>query len=308
MSDVSVSVKNDVQKYGVEILDSSAPAFDDELAKSISDKDLFSMVREATPLAIVLKNKSVHEIIGVSLRWKLEMSDGEIRILPQGQTNPGIFLGLRSRDRSNGSLTSFILPGEAYVFCFNPLLQRELTNAIAHRRAVNTDGGVVNGTGGGIYPIGLSSGEKRSSIAFQSSKALEGVARVSVSVDGIFFDDGTFVGPNENFTFESVAGQVQARTDFLSEVRKGEWIGIPDANILSDFNLAETALKRPNARYAENEPNPETAFQRNYAQQAISLRKQFLMQRSILGDSLLFQRYQLENTEEPSLRKLKDDK
>ena len=38
---------------------------------------------------------------------------------------------------------------------------------------------------------------------------------VTVSIDGAFFDDGTFVGPNTTGFFEEIAAQVKARRDLL---------------------------------------------------------------------------------------------
>jgi hypothetical protein len=300
MQKPQLTVKNDVQKYGVELLDFYSPNFDTELVKSVADKDLVSAVREASPLAVILMNRSDHEIVGVSLRWHLEMSDGEITDFPQGQINPGIFMGLRSHNSTIARITSFILPGESNVFCFNPLLQRELSNIRAENKAGKFNPNTPRGSGGGV--MSLSADQKRSAIAFQSSRSLHNLVRASVSIDGIFFDDGTFVGPNENFTFESVNGELQAKADFSVEVRKGQWVGKSDDSILNGYDEGEVRsakeLLQPRAR------TPQMAYESNYAQQARLLRRQFLMLRAKYGDSYLLNRYQKDESKLTSLRKL----
>jgi hypothetical protein len=44
------------------------------------------------------------------------------------------------------------------------------------------------------------------------------LAAITVSVDGLFFEDGTFVGPNEGRAFEKAMGSQKARTQLATEI------------------------------------------------------------------------------------------
>src|SRR6185295_4351954 len=41
---------------------------------------------------------------------------------------------------------------------------------------------------------------------------------ITVSLDGVFFDDGTFVGPNVSGFFERIQAMVSAKLDLISEI------------------------------------------------------------------------------------------
>ncbi len=52
----------------------------------------------------------------------------------------------------------------------------------------------------------------------RARSALLKLSNVTVSVDGAFFDDGRFVGPNTSHYFERVKAEVDAKSDLLAKI------------------------------------------------------------------------------------------
>jgi hypothetical protein len=53
------------------------------------------------------------------------------------------------------------------------------------------------------------------------STQAEEFAEISVSIDGAFFDDGTFVGPDTSNFFAQIKAVIDARRDLLNEIAIG---------------------------------------------------------------------------------------
>jgi len=65
----NLAVKNNLQKYGIEVIQSTNPNFETELAKYIGEnKNLAQLVNTAAPFAFFIRNNSGKEVVAISLR------------------------------------------------------------------------------------------------------------------------------------------------------------------------------------------------------------------------------------------------
>lgn len=191
---IPFSVSNSLSVDGIEIISSEDVAFETEISKHAeSDRKALGSKEASKSFAVFIRNNSSHDVVGVSLRWELVQKNGEIRIFPQSQTNPGVLEGMRP-DPSMIGKTSVINKGAAKLFCL-----------------ADACDGISNA---GMRPFGSGGGGSLT----KQNHVLDGVSRISLSIDGVFFSDGTFVGENIGYYFEEVQGMVSARRDFLNEL------------------------------------------------------------------------------------------
>jgi hypothetical protein len=118
------------------------------------------------------------------------------------------------------------------------------------------------------------------------------MSTVTVSVDGVFFENGIFVGRDENLFFDFMRGQIQARKDLLKQVVDANKARVTDKEILNTLfpDILETRQSRVKQRasYA----SAEESFQGGYRASLLSLRKEIMRQRSKMSDSLMLSRFQ----------------
>jgi len=87
---------------------------------------------------------------------------------------------------------------------------------------------------------------ERSSLVQRFSDKAANYSEVTVSIDGAFFEDGTFVGPNTTNFFEQTKAVIDARRDLLNEIGNGlsnNTLTVKDA---SNY-VEEIANSNPNA-------------------------------------------------------------
>src|ERR1035437_2284963 len=115
---VNLSIKNDLQPYGIDVIGSDDPKFDSGLINSIEiNDDTKQPVRAAKPLALLIKNASDLEIVGVSLRWSFIRTDGQIDVYPQIRSDVGALVGPKPAPRMIGK-TGVIQPRTMRLFSF----------------------------------------------------------------------------------------------------------------------------------------------------------------------------------------------
>jgi hypothetical protein len=61
------------------------------------------------------------------------------------------------------------------------------------------------------------------------------ISSVTVSVAGMFFNDGAFIGSDEGFFFELTYGSVKARRDFLKNLREIKSFDKSDDEVLAEL-------------------------------------------------------------------------
>lgn len=269
-------VKNDLQKYGIEVIASTDANFDSELRQYIGNKDsLVSIVESAKPFAFFIKNNSSKGVVGVSLRWKFSYSDGRSDEIPQSEANPGVLMGMKPLDPNLIGKTNLINSKDMKFFThFKQMIGHGVD--FANMRVKNPS---IN------YPYRVDPNPLAISVMnSQKEQILRGYADFSVSIDGIIFDDGTFAGPDQNFFFDALRGTVQARKDILTDLIEAKSSGKRDTEIVDDI-LSKTSNMYMNfAELHTGNATREQVFDSSYKTYLKNLRGELVMQRSRFSD------------------------
>src|SRR5215213_1391008 len=280
-------IKTDLQKYGIEVISSTDFNFDSEFLKHVGGRsDLLTLVNSTKPFAFFIKNNSSKEIVGVSLRWEFIDSQGNKTKFPQNEANPGVLMGIKPVDPNMVGKTSLINSKEMKFFTYfnEPVIQQI---ALANLRFKNP---TVN------YPYSIDSGNTQSAISnlnFQKEKIFSYYQELSVSVDGIIFNDGIFVGEDQNFFFDSLRGDIEARKDILTALTQARSIGKTNADILDDI-LSNTAnISVNSAGLHTDNTTREQVYDFAYKNYLKNLRSDLLMRRKRISDDYIVQQLQL---------------
>ncbi|HEY0462171.1 MAG TPA: hypothetical protein VGC97_23760 [Pyrinomonadaceae bacterium] len=297
----NLTVKNDLQKYGVEVIPSTDFNFDAELMKYMGENEaLTQLVNSAKPFAFFIKNNSSKEIVGISLRWKFTDSKGNNTELPQSEANPGVLMGIKPLDPKMVGKTSLINSKDMKFFTyFKDSVGQKVT--FANLRVKNPLIQYQN-------PFGAESSQSDiSNLDSQKEKILSGYADFSVSLDGIFFSDGTFVGDDQNFFFDTLRGDIEARKDILTTLAEAKSSGKANADILDDI-LVKTANVSANlAELRAVNVTREQVYDLSYKNYLKNVSRELTMKRSKMSDDYIVE--QLQSTQVSDfvmLRKVED--
>ena len=285
---IDFETKNNLQKFGVEIISPNDANFDSELTRHIGDFDVvLPLVEAAKPLVGFIKNNSSKEVVGISLRWDFIKSDGEeVFSSSGGVSSPGVLMGKKPRDPWMVGKTGIINSNELRFFSyFFDVVQtiQNINNRVKYQRIkYNPTAEEIQGN--------ISYIEYR-----KSSPIMRDVSKSAVSFDGMLFNDGTFVGNNRDFFFELTNGSIQATRDSLIKLREARASGKSDSEILTQFveEISETMLQipetesRPGIRFVDS----QDAFNQGYKSKLKSFKETVIRRKTKFSDTIIINDY-----------------
>jgi len=165
--------------YAVEIIVPKHPAFSKLMAKNKPDKE--------TPFSVFVDNKNDRAIASCSLKWEILQSNGQIATHFQTKT---------------GTLEVVSEGGVAHLSEGIPA-RGNLLFSLTHSSTPDDQTSTAFRTSGGSYDV---------------VRQLSDCVKVTVSIDGVLFVDGTYVGPDTNNYFELFRGQIDANRVLENEI------------------------------------------------------------------------------------------
>lgn len=183
----------DFPEHGISLIVPSNPSFADMEAK----------LTQSTPTSIgnsysvFLKNAGGRAVVGYRIKWECLDSRGDVSRRDASNIVSWIFLHGEEPDRRMALNRSkeIIRPDSIWLISFgSPArpLERDSDEAAFGTTAFDEGG---------------------------EAETTEGCASVTVIADGIFFDDGTFIGPDTTGFFTEVKSQMDARYEILRGVQ-----------------------------------------------------------------------------------------
>lgn len=275
---IDFAVKNNVEFFGIEFITPNDADFDAGLKKFIGDFDVvLPLVEAAKPLVGFIKNNTPKEVIGISLQWSYFYSDGQLAYAaPDGVSTPGILMGMKVRDSSMVGKTSLINSGELRFFTNDFNVSQTIENA---QKKLSSPLMRYDPNADDIE-------RKVSYVKIQQKQGIMGkISLVTVSVAGMFFNDGAFIGSNEGFFFESNAGGLKARRDFLKKLREIKSSGKSDDEVLDEVtadiseiieSIPEHQPVPPSIRPGSHFADAQEAFNHGYRIHLIHLKEEIL--------------------------------
>ncbi|MBD0371860.1 MAG: hypothetical protein ICV60_13555 [Pyrinomonadaceae bacterium] len=205
MPSVQLNIK-DLSEHGVVIVPPSDPSYD-KLVESLLPGTSRESLSTVKPLSFVVKNMTNKTIVSYSLKWEMVSIDGKTSVRKNNYVAPRALMG----EDSTGS-PQVIKPNTARFFSLVSALEM-------NQDPENQRGGGFVGT---MRPTN-SIRNQNDFVASQIETVKSDVTRykaITVSIDGLVFEDGTFVGPDTTGFFDNLKALQDAKRNILEEVQR----------------------------------------------------------------------------------------
>ncbi|MBA3711803.1 MAG: hypothetical protein H0W76_05040 [Pyrinomonadaceae bacterium] len=190
----------DLSEHGLKIIGPSDPSYDN-VASALFPETQSAALQALRPYSVILKNTSDRIIIACRLKWEFTEASGRVKTEPRGFITFGPFMGLGAANTDPNTNSNIIKSNSTWLF----------TPSIMDVRYMKTDGSVGGNNAARMHAEYLQT---------LAAKLVQ-YTSITVSLDGVFFDDGTFVGPDETNFFAYVEALQKARHDVFREVESG---------------------------------------------------------------------------------------
>ncbi len=269
----NLTIKNDLQDYGVEVIRPDEPEFNVELLRYIGDRnELIPMIESAKPFSLIIRNNSGKDIVGISLNWGFENSEGRIQDIERSSSTPGILMAMKPLDQSMVGKTSLLYNKDSRFFSFIPSIEQSIINT---RKSVENPAVDFRTSPEQIK-------EYENELALRQADVDNKNLIYSVDIDGIVFSDGIFVGKNANSLFEQLNGLIQARKDFVNKLRQNRLEKINDSDSINQITSEFTNRKMTSN--SGDKLSPQEVYQRSYESELSSLCRELKMKKTKISD------------------------
>lgn len=216
-------VTKDIPEHGLVIVGPADLAYDDmvaSLSQSNPDADVIEALR---PYSVFVKNTSNRAVVACTLKWELTDANGATKT----ETTGFIATWRLMNQGASGAGGSIIKPRSEWFFAPS-----------------NTD--VFQNKKSDVpFSPDATYQQIQASFVKELIDRFEQYQRITVSLDGAFFDDGTFVGPDTTQFFTQVEALRNARRDLYSELEQGFKRG---DSLNEVFKQAESLASAPDVR------------------------------------------------------------
>lgn len=203
--------KRDLPEHGIQIITSVDTSFDGIVAKHFNNRSPETL----KPLSVFIQNSTGRLVVAYALTWELRDESGKvISSKISSYSEPGVLMGNEiPKDLKH---TTAIEPGAVRCFSRDSQIEQDAPDTEEAK---------------GLSFLSESEGNKNdgtSAIRARLTAELARTAAVTVSLDGVIFDDGTFVGPNTTRFFEQMQAMLNAKVDLLREIAVASQRGTED--------------------------------------------------------------------------------
>lgn len=235
----------DFPEDGIVIIAPSNPAFRTEVSSLLRNRqvELFSLVEAVEPYCFLVRNNSSQEVVGCSITWEIVDTSGRVVSIPQSYSTPGVLEGLKPIDPAMVGHTSLINRNGALLITLDDELQRFIQGEI--RSADRSDD---------ENPVRNDLERHLNDLRATYEKQLQSVSTITVCIDGLFFKDGTFIGPDRTQSFTNMKALIDARREFGQSLDREIRARKAFAEIFERIEaLSKEPVVRPDANAAPDE-------------------------------------------------------
>ena len=260
--DVAVNVR-DLSEYGVRLIPATDPSFNGLVAANLKNIPPDS-IEANKPFSVFIKNTGKRDVVAYVLKWELVEEDGSIRTHISSEGNPHLLMGAEpAKNPALIELSPVVKPAKVKFCSWIPPVEEQGAGSM-------TGGTPAGGGDPGVLRRTVQGGNSKEIRDYLQTKLRQGRS-ITISVDGAFFDDGTFVGPNSTGFYEQIQAQIKAKHDLLEEANNALTGGKQPDEI---FKLLEPYKSLPQTTYSHESPTDEVYnfWKRTYAEEAINMR------------------------------------
>lgn len=210
---------NDMRERGLAIISPGDNSYD-EMLNTLRENMSGSPVEAIRPYSVFIKNAGKRSVIAFVLKWELVRPDGKVI------------------NRTDQYVTKYSLMGD------------EDSNSDGHVIKANAPWLAFPGFAGALDTLTANNGASNLAPYFDRvSDNLAQYSKINVSLDGVFFDDGAFAGPDTTGFYGKVDALVRANHDLRDELEKGKKAGKSTDDI---FKRVTEEAAEPKARPGRN--------------------------------------------------------
>jgi hypothetical protein len=196
----------DLPQHNLRLIGPSDPSFDERLRTELKGESN-ELVDTLKPFSVFFENKGERPVVAYLIQWCFTTKEGRNQYFRKALMNPQPFMEGENLSQELKWQSGRIEPDSARFLSL-----------------LSTDGsGMLRAEVSPKEAEELKQGKKfaQTSLLKRFSTQAEEFAEISVSIDGAFFDDGTFVGPDTSNFFAQIKAVIDARRDLLNEIAIG---------------------------------------------------------------------------------------
>lgn len=232
---VSIHVK-DLPEHGLSLVAAGSPSFN-QLSNAYAERHPETAPDDLEPFSVFIKNETGLSVIAYKIKWECLKADGTVVTKVASDATPYIFMYGRedARAAAIARAESVITPNTTwFVSLILPAEPLDNQGGDAARAPAVVESGQVE------------SPQQATGVATllkMSNAELAQYTDITVSIDGAFFDDGAFVGPDTTDYFAEIDSQMRARRDVLLTLKKRKDAGKPLEQIYDSLQQQAAATK-----------------------------------------------------------------
>lgn len=215
---VQFNVK-DIRERGLVIISPGENSYD-EILNTVRENMAGTSLEAIQPYSVLIKNTGNRPVVAFVLKWELVSPDGKVIT------------------RTDQYVTKYSLMGD------------EVSDSDGHSIKANTPWLAFPGFAGELDTLTANDGASNLAPYFDSvSRNLAQYSKVNVSLDGVFFDDGAFVGPDITGFYGKVDALIRANHDLRDELETGKKSGKSADEV---FTRVTEEANKPKVRIGRN--------------------------------------------------------
>jgi hypothetical protein len=238
---ITFNVK-DAPQDGLEIVPPTHSEFSAMKSKLLKKKQ--NSFSENAPLAAVfVRNKSKKDVVAYVLKWEVTRLNGRVETTVNSYSRPDILMGKKTYKEED--------PGASLILHSNKARFFSLAESSAHGLEVGLSDEADDGSSS---PASADTGARIGTSADMERDALAEVRSITVSLDGAFFADGTFVGENDTKYFERTKAEISAKYDMLQDIKNRLAKGEQPGDVMKHLEDLHSTLNGPQFLTVPDEP------------------------------------------------------
>jgi hypothetical protein len=196
----------DLPQHGLRLISPSDPSFDERLRAELKGESN-EVVDSLKPFSVFLENKSERPVVAYLIQWCFTTKEGRNQYYRRALLNPQPLMDGENLSQELERQSGRIEPGSAIFLSL-----------------LSTDGsGMLRAEVSPKEAEEFRQGKRldRTSLLQRFTSQAAQYTEITVSIDGAFFDDGTFVGPDTSNFFNQTKAVIDAKRDLLNEIATG---------------------------------------------------------------------------------------
>lgn len=233
----------DIREHGLVIVGRSDPDF--ESLKGVLSQEGVRLDLSIQPY-VFIKNLGNKRMIAYSLKWELLKDDGRVVTKTRSYAREDILMGKEGPEDPSDRI--ILRPNAARLFSLAGYGDgQEISLTPVSKTGASSDAEIPQK----LEQTGLLTGV---------GKQLEHTVSVTVSLDGAFLEDGSFVGPNTTSFFERTSTAIDAKNHMVQEILRRLSQGDTPADVMKYLSAKADTLGEVNAP-AGHRAKPEEIYQ-----------------------------------------------